>query len=85
MGIKRRVGRERERMLGMTDEERAWRKKWLDAQKLAPEEPIMPKGMYKEMYNPIRRLYKTPMDKFQKGLERYLVITKTKVQLKTEK
>lgn len=80
MTIKRRVARERERMLGMTDEERAWRKKWLDAQKLAPEEPIVPKGMYKEMFNPFRRLYKIPMDKFQKSLERYLVITKTKIR-----
>ncbi|XP_012522447.1 uncharacterized protein LOC105828569 [Monomorium pharaonis] len=69
MSIMRRMGRERERMLGMTDEERAWRKKWLDAQKLAPEEPVMPKGYYEEMYNPIRRFYMAPMNKFQNMLE----------------
>ncbi|XP_011694364.1 PREDICTED: uncharacterized protein LOC105453834 [Wasmannia auropunctata] len=69
MSIKRRVGQERERMLGMTDEERAWRKKWLDAQKLAPEEPVVPKGYYEQMYNPIRRLYMAPGNKFQNMLE----------------
>ncbi|XP_018050933.1 PREDICTED: uncharacterized protein LOC108688904 [Atta colombica] len=65
MSIVRRMEHERERMLGMTDEERAWRKKWLDAQKLAPEEPVYPKGYYEAMYNPIRRFYMTPMNKFE--------------------
>ncbi|XP_072743133.1 uncharacterized protein Nd-b17 [Anoplolepis gracilipes] len=69
MSIVRRMGRERDRMLGMTDEERAWRKKWLDAQKLAPEEPVVPEGYYKEMYNPIRRFYSAPMNKVQNMLE----------------
>lgn len=69
MNIERRMGIERERMLGMTDEERAWRKKWLDAQKLAPEEPVMPEGYYKEMFNPIRRFYMAPLNKFQNTLE----------------
>lgn len=73
MTIVRRVGRERERMLGMTDEERAWRKKWLDAQKLAPEEPVTPKGYYEEMYNPIRRFYSAPMNKVQNMLEPLMV------------
>ncbi|XP_071634876.1 uncharacterized protein Nd-b17 [Temnothorax longispinosus] len=72
MSIVRRVGRERERMLGMTDEERAWRKKWLDAQKLAPEEPVMPKGYYEQMYNPIRRFYMAPMNKVQNMLEPFI-------------
>jgi len=75
MSIMRRMGRERERMLGMTDEERAWRKKWLDAQKLAPEEPVMPKDYYQELYNPIRRFYMAPMNKFQSTLEPVIVIT----------
>lgn len=74
MNIERRMGRERERMLGMTDEERAWRKKWLDAQKLAPEEPVMPKNYYKEMYNPIRRFYQAPLNKFENFLEPRVVI-----------
>ncbi|EFN85855.1 hypothetical protein EAI_12507 [Harpegnathos saltator] len=69
MSITRRMDRERERMLGMTDEERAWRKKWLKAQVLAPEEPVMPNNYYKEMYNPLRRFYKWPMNKFQNMLE----------------
>lgn len=73
MSIVRRMGRERERMLGMTDEERAWRKKWLKAQELAPEEPVMPKEYYKEMYNPIRRFYMAPMNKFQNTLEPFMV------------
>ncbi|KYN03659.1 hypothetical protein ALC62_05530, partial [Cyphomyrmex costatus] len=68
MTIARRMVRDRERMLGMTDEERAWRKKWLDAQKLAPEEPVYPKGYYEQMYNPIRRFYKAPMNKFENML-----------------
>ncbi|GAB1860426.1 hypothetical protein CAJAP_01505 [Camponotus japonicus] len=75
MNIVRRVGRERERMLGMTDEERAWRKKWLDAQKLAPEEPVTPPGYYKEMYNPIRRFYSAPMNKVQNMIEPVLGYT----------
>ncbi|XP_018304213.1 exosome complex exonuclease RRP42 isoform X2 [Mycetomoellerius zeteki] len=65
MSIVRRMDHERERMLGMTDEERAWRKKWLDAQKLAPEEPVYPKGYYEAMYNPIRRFYMAPMNRFE--------------------
>jgi len=77
MNIKRRMASERERMLGMTDEERAWRKKWLNAQKLAPEEPIIPKGYYKEMYNPIRRFYRAPLNKFQNMLEPLVVMMQT--------
>ncbi|XP_011874244.1 PREDICTED: uncharacterized protein LOC105565558 [Vollenhovia emeryi] len=72
MSIVRRMDRERERMLGMTDEERAWRKKWLDAQKLAPEEPVMPEGYYQEMYNPIRRFYMAPGRKFEGMLEPFI-------------
>lgn len=73
MSIERRMGRERERMLGMTDEERAWRKKWLKAQELAPEEPVIPKNYYKEMYNPLRRLYQTPWNKFEAMLQPVVV------------
>lgn len=74
MAIERRMARERERLIGMTDEERAWRKKWLDAQKLAPEEPIIPEGYYKEMYNPFRRLYRAPMDMFQNKMQSLVVM-----------
>lgn len=69
MSIGRRMVSERERMLGMTDEERAWRKKWLKAQELAPEEPIIPKGYYEQMYNPLRRFYMIPLNKFENMLE----------------
>ncbi|XP_014482570.1 PREDICTED: uncharacterized protein LOC106748499 [Dinoponera quadriceps] len=69
MSIARRMIRERERMLGMTDEERAWRKKWLKAQILAPEEPVWSESLYKEMYNPIRRFYKWPWNRFQDMME----------------
>ncbi|KAL6263804.1 hypothetical protein P5V15_003887 [Pogonomyrmex californicus] len=72
MTIVRRMERERERMLGMTDEERAWRKKWLDAQKLDPDEPITPPGYYEEMYNPIRRFYMAPGLKFESMLAPYI-------------
>lgn len=68
MSITRRMDRERERLIGMTDEERAWRKKWLKAQELAPEEPVMPKDYYKQMYNPLRRFYMLPMNKFENML-----------------
>lgn len=73
MTIARRMNRERERMLGMTDEERAWRKKWLEAQVLAPEEPVMPPNYFKEMYNPIRRLYLRPWNKFENMLQPIMV------------
>lgn len=73
MAIARRMVSERERMIGMTDEERAWRKKWLEAQILAPEEPVIPNDYYKIMYNPIRRFYMFPMNKVQDMLEPKMV------------
>lgn len=64
MGIEGRMASVRERMIGMTDAERAWRAKWLKDQVLH-DEPIVPKDYYKERYNPIRRFYRAPMDKFE--------------------
>lgn len=68
MSLAGRMARERERLIGMTDEERAWRAKFLKSQILAPEEPIVPKGFEKELYNPLRRFYRTPLDALQKAL-----------------
>ncbi|XP_044732795.1 uncharacterized protein LOC123295485 [Chrysoperla carnea] len=63
-----RMVRERERLVGMTDEERAWRKQWLKDQELTAREPVMPKDFYKERYNPIRRLYRAPLNALQVAL-----------------
>lgn len=61
MSITGRMGNQRERMLGMTDEERAWRVRYLKSLELQ-NEPITPPNYYKEMYNPIRRFYKAPLN-----------------------
>lgn len=68
ISIAGRVGTERERLIGMTDEERAWRARYLKSQILAPEEPIIPEGYYKEFYNPIRRFYRAPMNALESTL-----------------
>ncbi|KAK2581001.1 hypothetical protein KPH14_006054 [Odynerus spinipes] len=64
----RRMARQRERLIGMTDEERAWRAKFLKDQILDPDEPKIPPNYYKERYNPIRRFYRAPMDKVERML-----------------
>ncbi|XP_035730709.1 uncharacterized protein LOC118445396 [Vespa mandarinia] len=64
----RRLTKERERLIGMTDEERAWRAKFLKDQILDPSEPIIPPDYYKKRYNPIRRFYRAPMNKFENML-----------------
>ncbi|CAH1378874.1 hypothetical protein MTP99_002647 [Tenebrio molitor] len=62
MSISGRFNNERERLLGMTDEERAFRKQWLKDQELAPNEPRPVPEMYKATYNPIRRAYRWPLN-----------------------
>jgi len=62
MSITGRMVRERERLQGMSAEERAWRKKWLKDQVLSPQEPRYVKALEKEMLNPIRRAYRAPLD-----------------------
>lgn len=54
---------ERERLNGMTDAERAFRAQWLKDQVLAHNEPRVVPELYKEMYNPIRRFYRWPLEK----------------------
>ncbi|XP_006616146.1 uncharacterized protein LOC102675769 [Apis dorsata] len=65
MSIGGRVTSERERLIGMLEEEREWRARFLKSQNLAPDEPLMTKEYYKELYNPFRRLYKLPFNKFE--------------------
>ncbi|KAI4497063.1 hypothetical protein M0802_007809 [Mischocyttarus mexicanus] len=68
ISLGRRMARQRERLIGMTDEERAWRAQYLKDQILDPSEPVIPPNYYKERYNPIRRFYRAPMDKFENML-----------------
>uniref|UniRef100_R4G4E8 Putative nadh:ubiquinone oxidoreductase n=1 Tax=Rhodnius prolixus TaxID=13249 RepID=R4G4E8_RHOPR len=67
--IQGRLYRERERLAGMTDKERAWRRQWIRDQHLAPDEPRFVPEMHKELYNPIRRAYWKPLDAIFKALE----------------
>ncbi|XP_072942202.1 NADH dehydrogenase [ubiquinone] 1 beta subcomplex subunit 6 [Epargyreus clarus] len=62
MTIAGRVASERERCLGMSDAERAWRKQWLKDQVLASNEPLYVEEYWKERTNPIRRFYRKPLD-----------------------
>jgi len=62
MSIAGRTISERERLTGMTPEERAWRKKWLKDQVLTPREPIEIPIRNAEFMNPIRRFYRWPLD-----------------------
>lgn len=73
MTITGRMVRERERLLGMTQEERAWRAQWLKDQQLAPNEPRHVPEYWKERLNPIRRTYKAPLDLVQKALSPVVV------------
>ena len=73
MSIEGRMASERERCIGMTPEERAWRAQWLKDQILEPDEPTLPEGYYEARYNPIRRFYRAPMEKFERALGPKLV------------
>lgn len=68
ISIAGRLANERERLIGMTDEERAFRAKYLKSLNLAPDEPIIPKDYDKEYYNPIRRFYRAPLNKLENAL-----------------
>ncbi|KAL1449344.1 hypothetical protein WDU94_000535 [Cyamophila willieti] len=68
MNIAGRMAFERERLFGMTDAERAWRAQFVKDQHLAPHEPVEVPEIYQEVYNPIRRFYRVPMDKVQTWL-----------------
>lgn len=70
-----RMARERERLAGsgMTDEERAWRAKFLKDQHLSHNEPRNVPEVYTELNNPIRRFYKAPLNKLYEVLRPTLV------------
>merc|ERR1712142_1362426 len=59
---------ERNRLAGMTDEQRAYRKQWLKDQILTQREPCAVPGMYEARHNPIRQLYRAPLDALFKPL-----------------
>lgn len=63
MTITGRMHRERERCIGMTQEERAWRAKWIKDQHLTAREPVYVKELHAEFRNPIRSFYMRPLDK----------------------
>lgn len=68
MSIAGRMQSERERLLGMTDAERAWRIQWLKDQQLSPSEPRNVAEIRTALYNPIRRAYRWPLDQVEKVL-----------------
>lgn len=63
MTIQGRMARERERCIGMTDAERAWRAQYLKDQILTEREPVYVKELHEQFRNPIRRFYMQPLDK----------------------
>lgn len=84
MSITGRMVRERERLTGMTPEERAWRKKWLKDQILSPNEPKYIKELHSEAFNPIRRFYRYPLDfVFHRVLQPFIVSFETFVVYRT--
>lgn len=74
MGIAGRTVRERERLAGMTTEERAWRKQWLKDQHLTAREPVHVPEYWKERTNAIRRMYQAPLNILEGALRPILVI-----------
>lgn len=63
----------RQRLTNMNDEERAFRRKYLHDQHLSPDEPVHVPELYQEMYNPIRRIFKAPMNIFENCLATKIV------------
>ncbi|XP_067625702.1 uncharacterized protein ND-B17 [Eurosta solidaginis] len=74
MTIAGRTVRERERLLGMSNEERAWRKQWLKDLELDHGPRVVPE-MERELLNPIRRFYRLPLDKMGDALAPVLGLT----------
>lgn len=69
-----RTVRERERIFGMSPEERLWRKQWLKDQELSHHEPKYVAEYWKQRINPIRRFYKAPLDYVYNALTPVVVI-----------
>ena len=72
--IQGRLSRERERLHGMTELERKWRKQWVEDQALH-NEPIEVPEYYRARLNPIRRFYRFPLDSMQRALTPTMVST----------
>lgn len=68
-----RLVRERERLRGMTDEERAWRKLYLKDQILSKNEPVHVPEYWNEITNPIRRFYQFPSKMLESALSPVIV------------
>lgn len=64
MQIGGRVVRERERLQGMSAEERAWRAQWVKDQILTDREPVHVTQFETAIRNPIRRAYQWPLNQF---------------------
>lgn len=73
MAIAGRMVRERERCIGMTPDERAWRAQWLKDQVLSPREPVYVKEYHDAIRNPIRRFYTAPLNALGRALVPILV------------
>jgi len=69
MSIEGPYARERNRLESMTDTDRQWRKQFMKDQVLSHNEP----RLMTEQYNPIRRLYRFPLNYIFKKLEPTLV------------
>nr|XP_014286369.1 uncharacterized protein LOC106687160 [Halyomorpha halys]XP_014286370.1 uncharacterized protein LOC106687160 [Halyomorpha halys]XP_014286371.1 uncharacterized protein LOC106687160 [Halyomorpha halys]XP_014286372.1 uncharacterized protein LOC106687160 [Halyomorpha halys] len=67
--IESELCRERERLRGMTDEERSWRAKWVKDQVLSHHEPVEVPQLQRELTNPIKRIYKAPLNLVYKILK----------------
>lgn len=61
MSIAGRTVFQREREIGMTDEERKWRAQWLKDQHLTAREPVHVPELERQLRNPFRRLYRFPL------------------------
>lgn len=73
MAIGGRVIRERERLQGMSKEERIWRAQWLKDQVLTEREPVPLEQWRSQLRNPIRRAYQFPLDCFRTAITPILV------------
>ncbi|MFH4973512.1 hypothetical protein AB6A40_000221 [Gnathostoma spinigerum] len=65
MSLEMHMADERVRTAGLTPAEREWRIKWLKDQHLHPDEPIHVDAVHRQL-NPIRILYRLPMDTLYK-------------------
>ncbi|KAK9498798.1 hypothetical protein O3M35_003355 [Rhynocoris fuscipes] len=62
MSIQGRLYRERERLYGMTPEEKCWRMQWKKDQYLHPCEPLHVPELYRQHNHILRRIYRLPLD-----------------------